>query len=197
MGNLRSIANAVHELGYDVLILSAPSQWDDISHLILPGVGHFGAAMEVVRKAQWLPPICEYQRSGRPLLGICLGMQLLADSGAEGGIHQGLGILPGTVRRLQGSPGHPVPHIGWNVLRVERDHPVFAGLKKNRDFYFVHSYEFHCSRITDRLAVTDFDHPVTAVVGHENVIGFQFHPEKSQVNGLRLIENFCEWNGRC
>lgn len=197
IGNLRSVANAVDELGYDVEILNRPAQWDAVSHLILPGVGHFGTAMATVSGERWLEPLRNFAFSGRPLLGICLGMQLLAETGTEGGISSGLGLIPGTVVRLEASDGFPVPHVGWNVLRTLTDHPVFEGLKADRDFYFVHSYQVVCNDQAHCVAVTEYPEPVTAVIARGNIVGFQFHPEKSQVNGLQLLENFCNWDGRC
>lgn len=197
MGNLRSMANAVDQNGFDPLVVQEASAFDELSHLVIPGVGNFRAAMSEIMVRNLRQGIGEFVASGRPLLGVCLGMHLLAAMGDEGGRTEGLGFIPGAVRRINSREGVRVPHVGWNVLHVCHDHPVFEGLKPNRDFYFVHSYELVCESSENLLGTTDYGGSVAAVVGRDNVLGFQFHPEKSQVNGLKLIENFCLWNGRC
>jgi len=196
MGNLRSVENAVYQLGFDPLVVEHQCGFDDLTHLILPGVGNFSAAMPEIDTRQLKQPILDFVASGRPLLGTCLGMQLLMGMSDEGGIHAGLGLIAGNVGRLQGE-GLRVPHVGWNILNMTQSHPIFLGIKKGRDFYFVHSYAAVCEQEEDVLASTEYGGPVTAVVGRANVVGVQFHPEKSQVNGLRLIENFCNWDGKC
>jgi imidazole glycerol-phosphate synthase subunit HisH len=196
MGNLRSVENAVLQLGFDPVVVEHQNSFDDLTHLILPGVGNFSAAMPEIAARQLTQPILDFVASGRPLLGTCLGMQLLMGMSDEGGFHVGLGLIAGRVGRLQGE-GLRVPHVGWNILNMARPHAIFQGIKKGRDFYFVHSYAAVCAQDEDLLASTEYGGPVTAVVGRGNVVGVQFHPEKSQVNGLRLIENFCNWDGRC
>ena len=196
MGNLRSVENAVHQLGFDPVVVEHQDSFDNLTHLILPGVGNFSAAMPEIGARQLKQPIVDFVASGRPLLGTCLGMQLLMGMSDEGGIHAGLGLIAGKVGRLQGE-GLRVPHVGWNILNMTRPHAIFQGIKKGRDFYFVHSYAAVCAQDEDLLASTEYGGPVTAVVGRGNVVGVQFHPEKSQVNGLRLIENFCNWDGKC
>ena len=195
--NLRSISNAVEEVGFDASIEEESRFSESLTHLILPGVGNFHAVMERLERKGFKEAIRDFAESGRPVLGICLGMQLLSSTGAEGGTSEGLGLIPGHVERLAESPEYRVPHIGWNTISARRAHPVFEGLKPDRDFYFVHLYEMKCNDDDDVIAVTDYGKPVCAVVGRRNVIGFQFHPEKSQVNGLKLLENFCNWDGRC
>ena len=197
MGNLRSVMNAVTEVGFNVKVVDSSYGMEDLSHLILPGVGNFGSAMDVLKVTGLLNSLIDFQKSGRPLLGICLGMQLLAESGSEGGGHTGLKMVPGRVSKLTEKPGFRAPHVGWNTLKLLIKHPVFEGLKPGRDVYFVHSYEFQCEDLAHQLAVTEYGTSITAAVGSANVIGFQFHPEKSQISGLRLIENFCLWDGRC
>lgn len=196
MGNLRSVENAVFQLGFDPLVVEHQNGFDDLTHLILPGVGNFSAAMPEIGIRQLKQPILDFVASGRPLLGTCLGMQLLMGVSDEGGIHAGLGLIAGSVGRLQGKSLR-VPHVGWNILNMTRPHPIFEGIKKGRDFYFVHSYAAVCEQKEDLLASTEYGGLITAVVGRANVVGVQFHPEKSQVNGLRLIENFCNWDGKC
>lgn len=197
MGNLRSMANAIVQNGFDSVVVQEASAFDDLTHLVIPGVGNFSAAMSEISARNLRQSICEFADSGRPLLGVCLGMHLLAGHGEEGGSNEGLGLIAGTVRRLDPGPDLRVPHVGWNVLHVCRDHPVFEGIKANRDFYYVHSFAMNCESDENVLGTTDYGNSVVAVVGRDNVLGFQFHPEKSQVNGLKLIENFCLWGGQC
>lgn len=196
MGNLRSVQNAVYQNGFEPIVVTAAANFDDLTHLILPGVGNFSAAVPEIERRQLKQPILDFVASGRPLLGTCLGMQLLMSVSEEGGTHAGLGLVEGKVKRLSGE-GLRVPHVGWNVLNMTQSHPVFQGIKSGRDFYFVHSYAAVCEDEADLLGTTEYGGAVTAVVGRANVVGMQFHPEKSQVNGLRLIENFCRWDGKC
>jgi len=196
MGNIRSVRNAIYQNGFDPVLISTGVNFDDISHLILPGVGNFSAAMPEIENRDLRQPILNFVASGRPLLGTCLGMQLLMTIGEEGGSYSGLNLIPGKVTRLKGD-GLRVPHVGWNILNMEQAHPIFQNIKSGRDFYFVHSYEAVCEHSNDMLASTEYGGVVTAAVGRNNVVGVQFHPEKSQLNGLRLLENFCQWDGKC
>ncbi len=196
MGNLRSVENAVYQNGFDAAVVSAAANLDNLTHLILPGVGNFSAAVPELMDRQLKKPLLDFVARGRPLLGTCLGMQLLMSMSEEGDKNIGLDLISGPVRRLR-VEGLRVPHVGWNVLNVIQPHPIFEGIKSRCDFYFVHSYAVVCERNADLLATTDYGGDVTAVVGHGNVVGVQFHPEKSQLNGLRLIENFCRWDGNC
>lgn len=196
MGNLRSVANAVYQNGFDPVFIKTAADFDNISHLILPGVGNFSAAVPEINNRQLWQPILNFVASGRPLLGTCLGMQLLMSNGEEGGSYLGLGLIPGKVTRLKGGSLR-IPHVGWNTLNIDKAHPIFQNIKSGRDFYFVHSYAAVCEHSNDMLANTEYGGVVTAVVGRANVVGVQFHPEKSQLNGLRLIENFCQWDGKC
>ena len=197
MGNLRSVWNAVYGLGYDPALVENDTSMDDLTHLILPGVGHFGSAIRNLEQTGRDATIREFAASGRPVLGICLGMQLPAGRGTEGGDFEGLGLIPGVVEAMPGGDGLRLPHVGWNSVHVRHEHPVFRSLKPNRDFYFVHAYHMICERDDDWLAETDYGGAFTCVAGHRNVIGFQFHPEKSQVSGILLLKNFCAWDGEC
>ena len=196
-GNLRSVVNTVDQGGFDVRVVDNGRDLEELSHLIIPGVGHYGAASRHLHEMQLVRPIMEFAASGRPLLGLCVGMQLLATEGTEGGTSPGLGLVPGSVVRIPDCPGVRIPHVGWNTVSFCAEHPVFKGVKNDRDFYFAHSFHLQADRVESRLATTDYHAPLTAIVGQGNVLGFQFHPEKSQLNGRRLIENFCSWDGRC
>lgn len=197
IGNLQSAWNALYELGFDPVYLDAASDYDSISHLIVPGDGNFRAVMQHIDVVQLGSCIRGFAASGRPTLGICVGMQILATRGTESAETSGLGLIEGVVQRMEPAGRVRLPHIGWNSVSVVRDHPVFAGLKRERDFYFVHSFAFAPTHGADCLATTDYGGTFASVVGRSNVLGFQFHPEKSQINGLKLIENFCNWDGKC
>lgn len=197
MGNLRSVHNAVSIRGFDVLILHDSSRFGEISHLVIPGVGSYRSTMEEIRRRKLIGDIHDFAASGRPLLGLCLGMQLLSDYGVEGGRTPGLGLVPGHVERMQVRQGFSLPHVGWNTMNFKMKHPVFHGLKKGIDCYFVHSYHVICDDPANICATTDYDQDFVSIIGKKNVLGFQFHPEKSQANGLKMLENFCNWNGEC
>jgi imidazole glycerol-phosphate synthase subunit HisH len=198
MGNLRSVANAVSAVGHDSRMVRAAADLEGISHLVLPGVGSYTVAMTHMKNQGLVEPIRALAASGKPLLGICLGMQLLSQTGDEGGPCEGLGLIEGRVVRLDAEKVPRIPHVGWNEVRMRRAHPVFTKVKSGADFYFVHSYQFVCERDVDRCGVVEYGgSDYTAIVGRDNVLGFQFHPEKSQANGVRLIENFCDWDGTC
>jgi glutamine amidotransferase len=196
-GNLTSVRNAFARLGHDAAILSEPGAIDTVDRVVLPGVGSFKRAMSMLESGGWPAPLRAFAAGARPLLGICLGMQLLFDRGEDHGSTAGLGLVAGTVERLQPADGRKVPHVGWNSMTAARRHPLLDGVKAHIDFYFVHS--FHCvpAREEDVLARSDYGGPFVAAVAHRNVAGFQFHPEKSQPGGLRILENFVEWDGGC
>lgn len=196
LGNLRSLTNALDSLGFDVQVVTSPAGFDGLSHLIIPGVGSYATAMHNIRQKDLFQSILDFQRSGRPLLGICLGMQVLSETGEEVRTTEGLGLVPGKVVSLPQN-GLPVPHVGWNSVRQQRPHPVFRQVKDGVDFYFVHSFVLQPAREEIAYGTTEYGHEFCSVVARENVVGFQFHPEKSQANGLRLLENFCLWDGRC
>lgn len=194
-GNLRSVSNAIEYLGYDCVISDSPAVISDASHLIIPGVGSYPAAMNNLCERELLPVIHDFANSGRPLMGICLGMQILSEIGLEYGETVGLGLIPGQVVSLP-TEDLVLPHVGWNSLELNWDHPCFVRIKTGLDFYFVHSFCFHTSP-EFALATTDYGVNFASVVAKDNVLGVQFHPEKSQDAGLRLIENFLDWDGQC
>jgi imidazole glycerol-phosphate synthase subunit HisH len=197
MGNLRSVCNAVYEIGYDWALSDSGEDFDDLSHLIIPGVGHFATAMRQLRQHELEEPICVFAASGRPVLGVCLGMQILASHGAEGGGQVGLGLIPAKVEPLPRTAGLRIPHMGWNTVSFHQEHPLTRDAKDGRDYYFVHSFAMVCDEMRNVIGTTDYGADFASVTANGNVAGFQFHPEKSQVNGLQLLENFCNWDGRC
>jgi glutamine amidotransferase len=197
IGNLRSVYNAVYENGFDPALVDKDSGFDDLSHLIVPGVGNFRAVMAHLEEEGLADFIRAFAASGRPVLGICAGMQLLAESGTEGGVTRGLGLVHGQVQRLPEDNGQVLPHVGWSTVKFHFPHPVLDGLKPGRDFYFVHSYALQTDHPEEFLGETEYGTPFVSIVARDNVVGFQFHPEKSQANGLKLIENFCLWDGQC
>jgi len=197
IGNLQSVWNALHELGFEPQFVDESGDYASLTHLVIPGVGNFRAVMTHLAERAIPPQVRGFAASGRPVLGICAGMQLLAREGAEGGRTEGLGLVDASVERLAGGAGLRLPHVGWSTVHFRHPHPVFEGLKSDRDFYFVHSYAMHVAREADWLGESTYGEPFVSVVGRGNVIGMQFHPEKSQVNGLKLLENFARWDGRC
>jgi len=197
IGNLRSVSNAVDSFGHDYRIVDSADDIGSLTHLILPGVGSFHTAMRRMNEKGLYNPIRDFVSSGRPVLGVCLGMQLLGSYGEEGEDTVGLALIPGEVRKFDSRVVEQIPHVGWNSVELRTNHPVFKDVRTGVDFYFVHSYHFKPTRDECVLGVTDCGEKFVSAVGHENVVGFQFHPEKSQANGLRLLDNFCGWDGRC
>ena len=195
MGNLRSAFNAVYENGVEPVFVDESGDFDALTHLIVPGVGNFRAVMGHLEERGLATRIRDFAASGRPLLGICAGMQLFAERGTESGETAGIGLIHGTVDRLPDD--RLLPHVGWSQVELRFDHPVVEGVKPGRDFYFVHSYALQDGDPAEVLGETEYGARFASMVARGNVVGFQFHPEKSQANGLRLIENFCNWDGRC
>jgi glutamine amidotransferase len=193
MGNLHSVSKAVERLGYDVRIAADGGQILAADAAILPGVGAFGDAMENLRRSGLVEPLLRYAQTGRPLLGICLGMQLLFTRSEEHGDHEGLNLLPGRVVRFRGD--YKVPHMGWNRLKFVQPSPLFADVEEGY-VYFVHSYHVLPDEPGDLLAATDYHQAVTAIVGRNHIYGMQFHPEKSGSVGLKLLHNFLKLSRR-
>ena len=194
MGNLYSVSRALENLGAAVQISSDPSDIANVDRIILPGVGSFGSAMARLRERGWIDPIIRAVTDDRlPFLGICLGMQLLAERGREGADTEGLGLIRGCVVRLQPRVAtERVPHVGWNNVRLRCDNPLFSGIAQESDFYFVHSYCMELEDNADCLADTDYCGGFAAAVHRENVFGVQFHPEKSAVTGELILKNFIQ-----
>jgi glutamine amidotransferase len=189
MGNLRSVQKALERSGAVAAVTDDPATLDKAQGVILPGVGAFGDAMANLGTRRLLAPVLRQAESGKPLLGICLGMQLLFDESEEMGQHRGLGLLPGHVRRFPEGE-LKVPHIGWNQLRSARQAPLVNGIEQGAYAYFVHSYYVAPEEPSDVVATTHYGTDFAAVVGRGAIWGAQFHPEKSQEVGLRLLQNF-------
>ena len=196
IGNVRSLAKAFEAAGTAPRRTDDPEAIAEADRLVLPGVGAFGACARALRARGLFDLVAERARAGVPLLGVCVGMQLLFDVSEERGEHAGLGLLPGRVVRFAeaaGADGRPlkVPHMGWNRLRPTADHPVVDGRAEH--VYFVHSFHARPADPGDVLATVDYGGPVPAVVGRGNVVGVQFHPEKSHAAGLALLRRFAAW----
>ena len=192
MGNLASVINAFAKVGVDATLESDPSKLAQYDKLILPGVGAFGDAMEHLKENGMDEAVIAYAQSGKPLLGICLGMQLLFESSEEFGSTKGLGLIPGKVVAFDEKKfdhALKVPHMGWNELFVQKETPLFDGLKKDFYLYFVHSFHAVCD---DQYAIgkTHYGYEFVSAVQNGNIYGIQPHPEKSHENGLKIIENF-------
>ena len=190
-GNLHSIGMGLHRRGLEVRVTDDPRVLDAAAALVVPGDGAFGPAMARLRESGLADRIVAYVRSGRPFLGVCLGMQLLFEESAEGGSHRGLGVLPGGVVRLPDTV--KVPHMGWNQLRVDRPSPLLDGVPSGAYVYFVHSY--YCAPSDPALvaATASYGAEIAAVAGRGNVWATQFHPEKSGEIGERILNNFTRW----
>jgi imidazole glycerol-phosphate synthase subunit HisH len=190
VGNLGSVTKAFVRVGAPALLTGDPATLRRAQALVLPGDGAFGATMAEIRARGLVDVLEDAARAGRPLLGICVGMQVLFEESEEHGRHVGLGLLPGRVRRLPGPL--PVPHMGWNRLRPLRAHPLLDGVSAGSHVYFVHSY--YCDAgADDTIATTEYGREFPAVVARDNVVGMQFHPEKSQGVGLALVASFARW----
>ncbi len=195
MGNLRSVQKALERVGAQAIITADPAALDTARGVILPGVGAFGDAMVNLRKYEFVEPLLRQAKMGKPLLGICLGMQLLFEESEEMGQHRGLGLLPGrVVRFLEGEL--KVPHVGWNQLQMRAASPerdvLLADIDDGAYVYFVHSYYVAPENPRDVLAATEYGLEFAAIVGRGNLFGAQFHPEKSQEVGLRILQNFAK-----
>ena len=188
MGNLFSVSKALERLGADYFISGKKEDLAGADALLLPGVGAFRDAMVRLNEDGLTPFLREYAESGRPLLGICLGMQLLFEKSEENGLTDGLGLLPGVVRRFPGE-GYKVPHMGWNRLEFVKNSPLFEGLSEDY-VYFVHSYFVDARNSPVLLAKANYHEEVSAIVGRGTIYGMQFHPEKSSRLGMGLLANF-------
>jgi glutamine amidotransferase len=186
LGNLRSVMRGLEHAGAKVEVTGDPDAVSSADGIVLPGVGAFSKGMEQL--GQLKEPLLDYTRSS-PVLGICLGMQMMLELSEEHGLHEGLGIVPGTVRRFPNAPGMKVPHMGWNTLDITRDDPLFEGVSQGSYVYFVHSYYVETTP-EHMLTKTEYILPFASAVQCGNSYGVQFHPEKSGAVGLRILDNF-------
>ena len=188
-GNLRSVARAVEKAGVVPCVTSDPARVASADAVVLPGVGSGPAAMSALRSRGLVQPLLEYIASGRPFLGVCLGLQLLLDATDEGDADC-VGLVPGRVRRLP--EGRKVPHMGWNTVHFQSDHPLWAGIPQDSHFYFVHSYYADPTHRDHVAGLTDYGVEFCSIYARDNVVATQFHPEKSGENGLRIYANFVD-----
>lgn len=192
MGNLLSVQRAFEKCGSDAVIIDNPLDLRDAEHIVLPGVGAFPDAMENLKRGGWLEELNRaVLEKETPLLGICLGMQLLAEKGFEVRECEGLGYIPGEIVRLeQTNEQERIPHVGWNEIETRAESPLFDGIADGTNYYFVHSYHFRTKNEENIAAVTPYCGTFASSVIRNNIVGTQFHPEKSQKAGFRLIKNF-------
>jgi len=192
MGNLASVKNAFLKLGENVVVESDPARFCEYDKLVLPGVGAFGDAMEHLKTMNMVESLKSFASSGKPMLGICLGMQLLFESSEEFGKNDGLGLIKGKVKKFDSSKFEEnlkIPHMGWNRM-FTKQHPLFDGLDDEHYLYFVHTYHVECENEEDIIGETYYGYKFTSAVAHHNIMGIQPHPEKSHKNGLKILENF-------
>ena len=192
MGNLRSVQKGFEKVGHSAVITSDPAVLAAADKVVLPGVGAFPDAIAELHRRQLVEPIKQAIDSGKPFLGICLGLQLLFDVGYEGGRFEGLGILRGEVVRFDLPAEYKVPHMGWNSLTICHRPPVLAGLENGVHAYFVHSYYVSPKDAEVIATETDYGGAFCSMVWRDNIFATQFHPEKSQADGLRILKNFAE-----
>ena len=193
MGNLRSVSKAFEAVGHQAVVTREAHVIANASHVVLPGVGAFGDCMANLERYELIAPIYSAVQTGKPFLGICLGLQLLFTESEEFGTHKGLGIIPGRVKKFIVDHSLKVPHMGWNDIRVVRPAPIFAGIAPGSYCYFVHSYYVEPADSAVVATVTDYGAPFASAVWKDNVVACQFHPEKSQAVGLQVIKNFGAW----
>ena len=196
MGNLGSVRRAFEDLNASAFIAEHPSALYDADRIVLPGVGAFGEGMARLQSGGWAEVLQRLAGEGtRPLLGICLGMQMLATEGDEGGTRPGLGLINGTIRRLDSLGCRlRVPHVGWNEISFVESDPLFAHIPQLADFYFVHSFAFEAESESSVTGHTDYGLPVVASVRQNAIFGTQFHPEKSSKAGRQMLRNFLDFN---
>ncbi len=192
MGNLRSVQKGFEKIGANAVISRDPTQITDCEKLVLPGVGAFPECMKNLDSFKLVNPILDFIKSNRPFLGICLGLQLLFDESEEFGLHAGLKVVPGKVKAFDKNMGLKIPHMGWNQVMFEKEVPIFKNIPDGSWFYFVHSYYVDPLNRQDIAAKANYGIDFTCAVSSGNLYALQFHPEKSQGNGLRILSNFAE-----
>jgi glutamine amidotransferase len=196
MGNLRSVQKALERVGHGAVITSDPFQVAQADHVVLPGVGAFRDAIAEIRRRDLVGPIRDAIASGTPFLGICLGLQLLFDVSYEDGEWEGLGVLAGRVIRFEVPAQFKVPHMGWNTMKIKQPAPVLLNIPDGSHFYFVHSYHVVPEDKGLVALETSYPDPFCSAVWRQNLFATQFHPEKSQGAGMKLLQNFAELRSR-
>jgi len=190
MGNLRSVQKGFEKVGHEAVVTDDPAEVRRAAKVVLPGVGAFEDAMAELGRRELIEPVLETIDSGKPFLGICLGLQLLFDKSHEHGEHRGLGVIPGEVVHFDLPSEYSVPHMGWNQAQIRRPAPILEGIEEGTYFYFVHSY-YVVPQDPEVVAIeTDYGGPFCAMIWRDNLYATQFHPEKSQADGLRVLKNF-------
>jgi len=193
IGNVQSVLNAFTRLGHDARAIEAPEALGDAERVVLPGVGAFPSCMARLNDSGFRDAVDRFVKSGRPFLGVCVGMQMLAETGTEFGETPGLGYIAGRVEVIpKTSPDLRIPHMGWNDLSIAKPTPLLAGLDGDKAFYFVHSFSVVCADESDVAAWTYHGSRLVAAVARGNVFGLQAHPEKSQNVGLKILDNFAK-----
>ncbi len=199
MGNIKSVENAFKSIDIRVEVTSNVNIIKKAFAVVLPGVGAFKDAIINLEKLKLYSTIIDIIKSGKPFLGICIGMQILFEYGYEGGKSRGFGIFNGNVERIPFSPGIKIPHMGWNRIKIiKKKSPIFKGIKNEESFYFVHSYHAVCNDKNIISSLTEYGINIVSSIEHENIFGLQFHPEKSSKSGLQILKNFADiaeiWN---
>ncbi|MEG3637848.1 imidazole glycerol phosphate synthase subunit HisH [Magnetococcus sp. PR-3] len=189
VGNIRSVMNALKEIGFEGTLIHDPDRVEDFEQIILPGVGAFASAMDTLNSSGLGDALRVHVDKGRKLIGICLGMQLLCESSLEEGEHAGFGWIPGQVGPFSPEHGLKIPHMGWNALHPSVEHPLFEGIEEGVDVYFIHSFHANPLHKAHVLAQCEYGDRFAAIIGRDNVLGMQFHPEKSQAAGLTMLKN--------
>lgn len=192
MGNLRSVAKALEKVGLDAKISSNPEDIKSSKAIVVPGVGAFGDAVHNLKRLNLFNEIKNHIEKGKPYLGICLGLQLLFEYGYEFGSHRGLGVFKGKVVRFEEKEGYKIPHMGWNQIHKKKESKMFSGIDEGEFFYFVHSFYAIPEEKSIISSTTDYITDFCSAVEKDNVWAVQFHPEKSQKVGLKLLSNFKE-----
>ena len=195
LGNLSSVLNAFNTINCHAEIFDNPKNIKKYKRLVLPGVGSFEAGIKALKIKNWPDGIYEHVKLKKPLLGICLGMQLLFTKGEEYGVHDGLGLINGVVKKMKIKNHLKLPHVGWNNLINMKSHPLFKDIANNIDFYFVHSHECIPDNDNSIIAECNYGNNFAACVSKQNIFGTQFHPEKSAPSGIILLKNFNNWQG--
>ncbi len=190
VGNLRSVEKAFTSQGIEAIVTSDETALHSADKLVLPGVGAFKACMDGLQARGFDELVLEAAKAGKPIIGLCVGLQMMFDEGHEFGIHKGLGLMPGRVVKFPEKLR--VPHIGWNQVEFKREHKIFTDLPSQTFFYFVHSFYVESDDANCVLGETDYGMRYASICGRDNIVGVQFHPEKSQTAGLKLLKNFAE-----